>query len=102
MIHCPLCFTLFPYTTLFRSLGRVFPARPLPKTGEDGAIYFAEGTATHHAPMIVGPTPYLGVEDQDQFGGGLRQPCAYGFSDVIDRKSTRLNSSHVAISYAVF
>jgi hypothetical protein len=43
------------------ALGRVFPARPLPKTGEDGAIYFAEGTATHRVPVIVGPTAYLGV-----------------------------------------
>lgn len=65
------------------ALGRVFPARPLPETGEDGAIYVAKGTATHHMPMIVGPTSNLGVENKDQLGCGLRQPCAYGFPDVI-------------------
>ena len=66
-----------------RTLGRVFPARPLPKTDEDGAIYFAKGRATHHVPVIVGPTAYLRVESKDQFGGGFRQPRSYGFPDVI-------------------
>ena len=56
------------------ALGRVFPACPLPETGEDGAIHFAEGPATHYVPMIVSPTTYFGVEGKDQFGGGFRQP----------------------------
>src|SRR5437660_9568048 len=62
--------TLFPYTTLFRSLleGRRV-VDPVPGHGDDVAA---------------------GLEDVHQV-------------DILkDRKSTRLNSSHVAISYAVF
>ncbi len=44
------------------TLGQVFPARPLPKTSEDGAICLAKGTATHHVPVIVG-TAYFRVEE---------------------------------------
>src|SRR6516164_10923894 len=61
MIRRPPRSTLFPYTTLFRSLSEVLPARPRPR------------------PAI---------------------PCAAG--PARDRKSTRLNSSHSSISYAVF
>src|SRR5690625_6327785 len=35
-------------------------------------------------------------------GKGLRENSTIDWKDLIDRKSTRLNSSHVAISYAVF
>src|SRR5256885_9804081 len=41
------------------------------------------------------PTPF-------GFGGWLAMTKGDGGSDVIDRKSTRLNSSHLVISYAVF
>ena len=40
-------FLLNPTSTL----GRVFPACPLPKTGEDGGIYFAEDAAADSVPM---------------------------------------------------
>src|SRR5207249_5927279 len=61
MIRRPPRSTLFPYTTLFRSLP---------------------------APVIETPS----------------MPLTSGFSrpSTVDRKSTRLNSSHVSISYAVF
>src|SRR5699024_11475442 len=65
--------TLFPYTTLFRSVG--------------AAQHLAVG-GLRHAPGRVG----LGVEQQRPV-----HPV-----DEQDRKSTRLNSSHVSISYAVF
>src|SRR5690242_21531396 len=64
MIRRPPRSTLFPYTTLFRSV----PGQ------RDGRA------------MAGGP----------QDGGGVRPPGGQ------DRKSTRLNSSHMSISYAVF
>src|SRR2546427_12015695 len=71
MIRRPPRSTLFPYTTLFRSLGRGRdrPAvdRSLLEIGDHATL------AHHHAGQRVG-----------------------------DRKSTRLNSSHSQISYAVF
>jgi hypothetical protein len=63
------------------ALGRMFPACPLPKTGEHGAIYFAEGVTTGRVPVIVGPTAYLAVEDKNQIGCCFGQPRSYGFSD---------------------
>src|SRR5256885_9082194 len=72
MIRRPPRSTLFPYTTLFRSLQRQPDPRPVPRTARR-----PQGRAA----------PYL------LFGEGQRQQ---------DRKSTRLNSSHLVISYAVF
>src|SRR2546426_2039692 len=73
MIRRPPRSTLFPYTTLFRSLQRDLPVRL-------GHLLFA-GTALR-APVWTGTR---------KLGGSFR-----------DRKSTRLNSSHLVISYAVF
>src|SRR5256885_6113555 len=67
MIRRPPRSTLFPYTTLFRSLG--VPDR------------------------TRGPGARLARRDRGPPGGLIRDP---------DRKSTRLNSSHLVISYAVF
>src|SRR5256885_10500127 len=83
MIRRPPRSTLFPYTTLFRSLRR----RAL---GDDVAVV--------DDPDAVGEDVGLlevlrGQEDGHAFL--LRQPPE-------DRKSTRLNSSHLVISYAVF
>src|SRR2546430_10958501 len=76
MIRRPPRSTLFPYTTLFRSLpGSCGPVRPAP-SGPRGA---------HHG--TVRPV-------------GERRRSAG--SAPGDRKSTRLNSSHSQISYAVF
>src|SRR5258707_5879264 len=79
MIRRPPRSTLFPYTTLFRSIVE-------PVAGNMG---------------VVAPAP--------GFLAGLREITAqHGalliFDEVItgDRKSTRLNSSHANISYAVF
>src|SRR5256885_9865565 len=86
MIRRPPRSTLFPYTTLFRSetLQRVAqqqlrlgggqqPARELHDEGAEASLPFQRGTAADH-------------------DGEARR----------DRKSTRLNSSHLVISYAVF
>src|SRR5438874_9951099 len=74
MIRRPPRSTLFPYTTLFRSLER----KPKP----------AEVRRTRHLRP----------------GGGFLRNRHYArkFGVGEDRKSTRLNSSHVEISYAVF
>src|SRR2546422_5254686 len=73
MIRRPPRSTLFPYTTLFRSLG--------------GKVGF--GLASCRTPAGWSLPTFVGLK-----GGTL------GLQ--IDRKSTRLNSSHGYISYAVF
>src|SRR5204862_4233927 len=73
MIRPPPNSTLFPYTTLFRSIGR-----GIVLLGPDGGIR----SATRLARQWL--TTYFGHRAER------------------DRKSTRLNSSHVEISYAVF
>src|SRR3712207_8717462 len=82
MIRRPPRSTLFPYTTLFRSgvgLGAVDPER----LGRVAGLRAADV-----------------VRDDDRPGTGRRHPRRPG-ADA-DRKSTRLNSSHANISYAVF
>src|SRR5690606_41590470 len=83
--------TLFPYTTLFRSAiqaaGRAVPA------GEQPA-----GGRSPHAPW---PRPGL-IQHACVRCRGLEPPAGDWPWPGRDRKSTRLNSSHVKISYAVF
>src|SRR3712207_8579720 len=93
MIRRPPRSTPFPYTTLFRSLGRV----PL-------LDY------SHHARVLDDPPQAAGILE---FGHENRRPhprravpldqlSQGAIRDERDRKSTRLNSSHANISYAVF
>src|SRR5690606_41277335 len=79
--------TLFPYTTLFRS----------PAAGGLGGQQLLAGVGDDRLEVAVdvGVPADLG----DDLVGGLRDP-PIGLAE--DRKSTRLNSSHVKISYAVF
>src|SRR5436305_8791518 len=80
-MRLPPTSTLFPYTTLFRSSICV----PSP-----GPPWKRLGTA-HADPPMNGAAA----------GGGNRATLGQGNTQG-DRKSTRLNSSHVRISYAVF
>src|SRR3989442_7575695 len=73
MIRRPPRSTLFPYTTLFRSLGL-----------EPVSLGLSTATGVTLASLVA--------------EGFLSNPP----SETKDRKSTRLNSSHVRISYAVF
>src|SRR3712207_8701037 len=83
MIRRPPRSTLFPYTTLFRSCG-------------DGLVFF-RGDARGHGPDAgLGPGGRVGRADAVVAAG------ADGRDERRDRKSTRLNSSHANISYAVF
>src|SRR5256885_4096757 len=84
MIRRPPRSTLFPYTTLFRSPVYVAPPQP---------IYYAPPPPVYYAPRAVYRAPPVVVEATD-----TAMAAAIG----VDRKSTRLNSSHLVISYAVF
>src|SRR5256885_13193854 len=82
MIRRPPRSTLFPYTTLFRS-DEVLRAENLSSPGK-----FKDVSFTLRASEVLGFAGLVGA----------------GRSEVAqaDRKSTRLNSSHLVISYAVF
>src|SRR3712207_7769964 len=91
MIRRPPRSTLFPYTTFFRSAtGRTSPPSTLHKPNRTGTGGNVPGAASHEEHRGV-------VYD---FTRGER----VGLRDCLDldRKSTRLNSSHANISYAVF
>src|SRR3712207_8593610 len=94
MIRRPPRSTLFPYTTLFRS-----EAVGVRRVGEGGEVRPVE--AHHHEERAVGAPPaYLPHGHVPQ---QVRVEVAGGVVGVFgDRKSTRLNSSHANISYAVF
>src|SRR3712207_8487076 len=97
MIRRPPRSTLFPYTTLFRSLCRDTGYRPAlahAKLDTGSGQGSQDGLPGSKRPRFGSDVPR--VEGQ----GGLR-PCIEGRT-VLDRKSTRLNSSHANISYAVF
>src|SRR5262245_65355824 len=82
MIRRPPTSTLFPYTTLFRSV----QARGHPRARPQG-----EQHAARHAVAA----------DRGE-GRRARSSRARASEAAGDRKSTRLNSSHLGISYAVF
>src|SRR3712207_7146665 len=89
MIRRPPRSTLFPYTTLFRSYnsGRIDPSGNL-----------AAGIATHcYASDIA--ARLLGWASDEKHPSTCNEET---IGSVQDRKSTRLNSSHANISYAVF
>src|SRR5256885_2790040 len=90
MIRRPPRSTLFPYTTLFRSADapvRLVPAGHARVPGPDPA----------GGPRAGGP----GHRSRPGAGAG-RDAQGDGRAGPGDRKSTRLNSSHLVISYAVF
>src|SRR5688572_31902087 len=83
MIRRPPRSTLFPYTTLFRS-----------------------GLRQERQPRPQRHLAHLGAQPAEGAGGGERDGAARAGLHPVpaqrDRKSTRLNSSHSQISYAVF
>src|SRR5947209_635482 len=100
MIRCRLSSTLFPYTTLFRSscVELVLDGR----VGIDGSERRGIGAETE-AASLQDEVGIAAMEDR------VPVPAASGILEEvgdrlgrIDRKSTRLNSSHANISYAVF
>src|SRR3712207_7320878 len=94
MIRRPPRSTLFPYTTLFRSLGAVRA-----HDREDPA----EGGADPGEPVEVVEGEGVGLDGKGAAVGEPRAEQAVERLAVqLDRKSTRLNSSHANISYSVF
>src|SRR5256886_11395957 len=79
MIRRPPRSTLFPYTTLFRSVIAVEPAKSPVLSGGRSRPHSIQGIGASFVPGVLNRS----VIDRD-------------------RKSTRLNSSHSQISYAVF
>src|SRR3712207_7034287 len=92
MIRRPPRSTLFPYTTLFRSLSQPYIRKTRPTTTRSS----------------VGPHGSIRVEPLGIISPLLAAPSSPGHDPAhrqlreADRKSTRLNSSHANISYAVF
>src|SRR5687768_18265909 len=95
MIRRPPRSTLFPYTTLFRSRQRALRIeRPI--EGHGPVVVDGDpGTATRR----VGDEGDHAVRGDERLG---EPPVVLAVPDRPDRKSTRLNSSHGYISYAVF
>src|SRR5699024_12814434 len=84
MLPPPPRSTLFPYTTLFRSIGALFAGFLA------GYLMVGIRKLCDHLPSAL---------------EGIKPTLIYPVLGVLlmgDRKSTRLNSSHVSISYAVF
>src|SRR5690348_17657231 len=97
MIRPPPKSTLFPYTTLFRSSQMIRSAQYVMASKikrlhiiryEEFEIYFF-------------PTIFPKSKEINNNGNTYTHVWAF-FATIIDRKSTRLNSSHPSISYAVF
>src|SRR5689334_24034123 len=93
MIRRPPRSTLFPYTTLFRSPAwqkRIWE-RFAPGSGPEKLAQVLEELRKEDARFHVE-------------GGSWTNNISWvrGYEDLLDRKSTRLNSSHSSISYAVF
>src|SRR3712207_7966316 len=88
MIRRPPRSTLFPYTTLFRS----------DLDGEHPPQFHLDSSLDEKQPLVA-------QDDGEERGSGGQQhgrlPGSTG-AEHLDRKSTRLNSSHANISYAVF
>src|SRR5689334_24713514 len=90
MIRRPPRSTLFPYTTLFRSIRRNDLVDETDTIGLLSVDHFS------------GQNELQGPAFADQPRQPLGSAAAWNESKFEDRKSTRLNSSHSSISYAVF
>src|SRR3712207_8203813 len=89
MIRRPPRSTLFPYTTLFRSIIEDSPDHGVKALASMSLKAAERGAALTQQLLAFGRRQTL-------------KPEPLMLDDVVDRKSTRLNSSHANISYAVF
>src|SRR5256885_12077026 len=89
MIRRPPRSTLFPYTTLFRSVKAGLTPRQ------------ALAAATRDAARCMKHDADIGTLQRGKWADFVALD-ADPLADIRDRKSTRLNSSHLVISYAVF
>src|SRR5258705_6227618 len=88
MIRRPPRSTLFPYTTLFRSVHmNIFSLNPV-------VVFGTDDQKQRWLPSLIA--------GRDRACFGVTEPDTGLDTTHLDRKSTRLNSSHLGISYAVF
>src|SRR3712207_7444944 len=92
MIRRPPRSTLFPYTTLFRSVRHLLHSHDRAKERDEERGRGGDALAPEVEDMAE-------LEDEEKKEEADRELPA---PDQRDRKSTRLNSSHANISYAVF
>src|SRR5205814_10359479 len=102
IVHARLCPpprpTPFPYTTLFRSLGRL----------EEAKACYADALRLNDDLPITSNNMGQALQEEGQLDEALAwyqralQRAPNSARIQRDRKSTRLNSSHLGISYAVF
>src|SRR3712207_7117038 len=91
MIRRPPRSTLFPYTTLFRSVG-----------GATAAVVHPAGAERRGERHVVGGRQRLAERATEREMRHAFLVVRAAGDPEVDRKSTRLNSSHANISYAVF
>src|SRR5438105_7236539 len=89
-IRRPPSSTLFPYTTLFRSVHRRIGLVRVVRTQSDQGPVADDPTSERHGQIVLPKMQDVSSNSKCDVGA------------VVDRKSTRLNSSHEWISYAVF
>src|SRR5256885_12870054 len=96
MIRRPPRSTLFPYTTLFRSESAGVKQESETTRRNFLQLAMAAGSGLAMASMLPGIARELSVTE-------AQSPCIPAApGQPLDRKSTRLNSSHLVISYAGF
>src|SRR5438045_6683766 len=91
MIRRPLRSTLFPYTTLFRSVAMARVYRQADK------VLVLDSSLLQASTSVSPP-----LELHMRLMTSRWSQRLWTFQEAADRKSTRLNSSHLGISYAVF
>src|SRR2546427_5924992 len=84
MIRRPPRSTLFPYTTLFRSIAEGSVQYGMQSFDQSLLAWYQAGVISYESAIFYATNP------------------SESTPDTLDRKSTRLNSSHSQISYAVF
>src|SRR5256885_16404165 len=102
MIRRPPRSTLFPYTTLFRSRRNRACIRARPPVADILEVEHRAGLAVHEGDQLAGIERRAAAERHHTVvAARLEGRDAGGEICLQDRKSTRLNSSHLVISYAV-
>src|SRR2546426_11571445 len=102
MIRRPPRSTLFPYTTLFRSdEGDGLDAVGVAHRDAEVAFLHLELALAEHVELYRRNAQGARLAQRGAVGGGVLHHELYPAAAGGDRKSTRLNSSHLVISYAV-
>src|SRR3712207_6513268 len=100
MIRRPPRSTLIPYTTLFRSRARIHRRR---RQRAQARRWVDPAQPRLVVPALAPPAPQRAHSEVGaDLELGVEVACQLANRHPVDRKSTRLNSSHANISYAVF